>query len=186
MWTGNGVSTMEPGARLVAGARWDSCLEEILPGLLVPKVRRSDREIRSAFVPKFLVCSKPLSHETALWVHTGWGKPRFLHVIGSSRATNSIVKGHRLRCDDDELETIGEHRVTTPERTAVDLLLDNPECDLPESFLASLNPKLLQKSLVNAGSRPGICDAQHRLQPYLRRSSVISRYPAASSASYYR
>lgn len=161
------MSALEPGVRLVAGARWDNTLEELLPGLLVPKFSRTDKNLRAAFLPKFLVCSKPLSHQTAYWVHTGEGKQQFIHVIGTARAYGSVVKGHRIECAPSELETIGEHRVTTLEKTVVDLLLDDPEYPLSEKHLKTLNRRKLMNSLGKASGRPKINAVRKRLAAYL-------------------
>lgn len=162
MWVGNSVTALDPGARLVAGARWDDSLKELLPGLLVPNLIPKTAQSRAGLLPKFLILSKTVSHQSALWIYAGGTCPRNIHVIGTCRAEDSVVLGHRLKLRPDEVTWISGLRVTTPERTLLDVLLSDQQAEIPEKFLKSLNPQLVSRQINRASGRPGIHQAARR------------------------
>ena len=68
------------------------------------------------------------THETALWIHTGIATPALERSLHFAHPTSSRIAGAaRMFVPRDHTMSIAGQKLTTPERTAVDLLLANVE-----------------------------------------------------------
>lgn len=68
------------------------------------------------------------THETALWIHTGIATLALERTLQFAQPTSSRIAGaRRMFVPDEHIMRIAGQQLTTPERTAVDLLLANIE-----------------------------------------------------------
>ena len=68
------------------------------------------------------------THETALWIHTGIASLALERTLHFAQPTSSRIAGaNRMFVPDQHTMSIAEQKLTTPERTAVDLLLADIE-----------------------------------------------------------
>ncbi|MCI6573587.1 MAG: hypothetical protein PT944_00655 [Actinomycetaceae bacterium] len=66
------------------------------------------------------------THETALWIHTGRATPALERGLAIADSTNNTHgRSRRSHIPPSDIVTCGSQRLTSPERTAVDLLMQD-------------------------------------------------------------
>lgn len=152
----------EPVIQLAADAAWaryDGLAGRTPGDVLVPADLLAGREGRAGAVADLVPAGAALARETAVWVHAGGPAPRRVSVVVPvHRRVRGPLRIHRQQLAPGDVEAVGGVLITTPLRTAVDLVRFVPEAaaltGVRALLDAGLSPAALREAVDTARAGP--------------------------------
>ncbi len=121
----------------------DGLLIEYAPGLVAPIDLTTRPALRGALLAPLLPAPFTAVTFSAVWIHTGWWpRDRMPKVCAAHPSKAKPPASFRRTIPSDFIMVVGGVRVTTPARTAVDLLLHESPDTAMEGIFAMLGDHL--------------------------------------------
>ena len=167
----------------------EGLLVEYVPGRVVPADLAATACLRGALLAPLLPAGYTAVTLTALWIHTGWWPTaRMRQLYAAHPARTKPPASYRRSIPPAFTSTVGGTRLTTPARTAVDLLLMESADVAVEGILLLLGGQLsigeLQAQLSREKGRRSLPFAREMataLHEYLTwRTQALSRRIASA------